>query len=292
MLIREPVDVLVSRGTSAEGLCAMRARVRPVSWAVNWHHPPGLPLARRRRAILRAVLGRADAVLAVSSSQVDELVDLGADAAAITVIPNGTDFCPAPEQRAASRFELGLATDDVAALLVGRLEAQKRVDVFIDALSTAQARAPQLIGLVAGVGPDADALAEHADAVGIRMRFLGRRDDMPSVLSAVDILCMTSDVEAAPYAVLEAMASGLPVIATRVGSLPEVIVEHQTGILVAPGATGSIARALACLADDSSGRIRMGLAGRARQVAAFSADTMAGEYASAISALAAARLSH
>jgi len=283
-LARDPADVIVSRGTSAEGIAAVAQTVRACAWVVNWHHPSGLVLAARRRAILRGVMPRADAVVAVSASQLSELAALGVRRASISVIPNGSDFRPASEQRDTVRAALGVQSAEVAVLLVGRLEPQKRVDLFVDAIATVQRRRHAVVGLIAGSGPDADKLMTRAIEAGARVRFLGRRDDMPGVMAAADVLCLTSETEAAPFAVLEAMASGLPVVATNVGSLPELVVDGETGLLVEPGAVGPVATALIELTADPARLRQMGLAGRARQHDLFSAEVMADKYAAVITA--------
>jgi glycosyltransferase involved in cell wall biosynthesis len=281
-MLRMPTDVVVSRAPSAHGLAALTALRPSVAWAVNWHRPPGLALSGRRRAILRAVLRRADVAVAVSASQGDELLGLGVRAEAIKVIPNGTDFSAVPDQRDAARAGLGLQDTDVAALLVGRLEPQKRVDVFVDAIARAQRSAPDVVGLVAGTGPELGALSAQVESQGARVSLLGARDDMQSVFAAADLLCLTSEFEALPFVLLEAMASALPVVASRIGDLPEVVVDNQTGILVSPGDRQAVADAIVRLAADPALRHEMGQAGLARQLEHYSAESMADQYADAL----------
>jgi glycosyltransferase involved in cell wall biosynthesis len=151
-------------------------------------------------------------------------------------------------------------------------------------MATVQRQRHAVVGLIAGSGPDADKLMTRATETGARVRFLGRRDDMPGVLAAADVLCLTSDAEAAPFAVLEAMASGLPVVATNVGSIPELVVDGETGLLVEPGAAAPVAAALIELMADPARLRKMGVAGRARQHDLFSAQVMADKYAAVITA--------
>lgn len=279
-VLRTPTDVIISRATSADGLSLLARTSRPrVKWAANWHHPAGMPIHGRHRTILRGVLPRADAVIAVSSSQIDELTELGVRRDAIDVVPNGTDFVPAPETRAQARIDLGLIDTDVAFLLVGRLEGQKRIDRFIEAIAVARRTRPDVIGLVAGSGPDHDSLYRYAATLGSGVQLLGRRADMPRVLAAADALCLVSDHEALPFVVLEAMASALPVIATRVGGLPEVIVDGETGQLLDVGDADGLVAAIVRLAGDPEARSRMGAVGRARQLALYAAEPMADAYA-------------
>ena len=146
-------DVIVTRATSADGLAMLATRGRTTKWIANWHRPDGLSLAPRRRLLLRSILPLADAVIAVSDSQVSELQGFGMRRDSIHVIHNGTDFADAGTDRSAKRGELGLADGEVAVLLAGRLEPQKRVDVFLDSLALAQRDDPSIVGLVAGSGP-------------------------------------------------------------------------------------------------------------------------------------------
>ncbi|MGO9956044.1 MAG: glycosyltransferase family 4 protein [Solirubrobacteraceae bacterium] len=285
-MLRLPTDVIISRATSADGLSLIaRAARSDVRWAVNWHHPTGMPISTRRRRILRAVLPRADAIIAVCASQIDELAGLGVHSGAITVVANGTDFQPVPEARAGTRCELRLTDTDIAYLLVGRLNRQKRVDRFIDAVARAGAMRSNIVGLVAGIGSERDELESQVARVGARVRFLGRRDDMPNVLSAVDVLCLLSDHEALPFVVLEAMASALPVIATRVGGLTDVVDEAVTGTLVDAGDIDGAAQAMLTLAADPHLRTQMGRAGHSRQQRLYAADPMADAYAHVLAQL-------
>jgi glycosyltransferase involved in cell wall biosynthesis len=213
-----------------------------------------------------------------------ELAALGARNQ-VRVIPNGTDFAPAPERRDLARASLGLADSDVAFLLVGRLERQKRIDRFIEAIAIAQRSSPEVVGLIAGAGPDSESLSRLVTETGARVRFLGRRDDMPDVLAAADALCLVSDHEALPFVVLEAMATGRPVLATRVGGLPEVVADGETGLLFSPGDQDRLVSSLLELTSDPRRRASMGLAGRAHQISRYSAERMTDDYAALLSGL-------
>ena len=107
--------------------------------------------------------------------------------------------------------------------------------------------------------------------------FLGARDDVPTLLDAADVYVQPSLSEGLGLAVLEAMAAGLPVIATRTGGLPEVVADNQTGLLVPPGDAPALANALQYLLDNVNRRDKMGKAGRARAVSCFSIARMVSE---------------
>jgi glycosyltransferase involved in cell wall biosynthesis len=276
-LRRASPDVIVTRATSAHGLGVLATKGRRTSWVVNWHRPAGLPLPRRRSIALRAVLPAADSVIAVSQSQVEELDRFGVKQPSIRVIPNGTDFSPRSSDRERMRTALGIAEHEVVVLSAGRLDPQKRVDRFIDAVTKAQRTNESIVGLIAGSGSLAADLKSRAESAGTNVRFLGRREDMPGVLAAADMLCLTSDSEALPYVVLEAMASRLPVIATRTGALPEVITQ-ETGVTIQLGDLEALSEAIEMLARDANLRRKMGASGMRRQQHLFSAGPMADAY--------------
>jgi glycosyltransferase involved in cell wall biosynthesis len=204
---------------------------------------------------------------------------------AIQVIHNGTDFANARVNRSETRRELGLADTEVAVLLAGRLEEQKRVDLFIESLALAQREHPSIVGLVAGSGPLDSDLRRQAEEAAVNVRFLGRREDMQEIIGAVDALALTSDQEALPYVVLEAMAGSRPIVATSVGALPEVVTP-DVGLTVPPGNVKAFAAALGQLAGDSGLRSALGAAAQDRQTREFSAGAMCRAYADALSRVA------
>src|SRR5579863_1911798 len=278
---RSHPDVVVTRATSAHGLAMLATRSSHMKWVVNWHRPDGLQLSPRRVLILRQILGSADAVLAVSGSQSAELQSFGVRRDVIRVIHNGTDFPATRSARARLRREFGIGDDEVAFLLAGRLDRQKRGDVFIDALARAQRQDRSIVGLIAGAGPLEPELRLQAQERGARVSLLGRREDVPEVMSAADALALTSDQEALPYVVLEGMASGLPVIATSVGAIPEVVTT-DVGITAPAGDAGAVAAAMLSLAADPARRAQLGEAAQRKQHDLFSADAMCDAYARAL----------
>jgi glycosyltransferase involved in cell wall biosynthesis len=281
MLLRHSADVIVTRGTSAHVLGRACAQHRRVRWVVNWHRPGGLTLTARRRTMLRAILPASDGVIAVSADQLDGIRALGVSSRAISVIPNGVPVSSPTRSRSAVRDELAVGDDDILVLLVGRLEPQKRVDLFIDALCRCHHDDRPVIGAVVGSGPLRDELARQANTSGSPVRFLGRRDDVPDLMAAADLLCVSSDSEAMPFSVLEAMSSALPVVGTAVGALSEILGDGG-GVLVAPGDACALSDAISALAASDDRRQELGRAALARQRREYSADAMADRYASAL----------
>lgn len=182
----------------------------------------------------------------------------------LTVIPNGVDPVPFDAARVLSRAELGLPEESVLALGVGRLERQKGWSVLLDAM----AAAPRSLCLaVVGQGPDGPALQARCDADSAlrgRVRWLGPRSDIPSLLASSDLLVLASFWEGMPNVVLEAMAARRAVVATRVEGCTELVVPGETGWLVPPGDSPALAVALAEAATDAARRHAFGQAGRRR----------------------------
>jgi len=190
----------------------------------------------------------------------------GTDADA--VIPNGVDLAaPRTDWRQAN----GFSSNDILIVSVARLDPQKNPLLLIDALPDD----PRCHLLLAGDGALLQAARKKA---GPRVHFLGVRSDIPELLAACDLFALASDYEGLPVAVIEAMAAGLPVVATNVGGVPELVEHEATGILVPPRDREALASALSTLVRD---RIRRRAYGeRARERARhFSAARMIESYA-------------
>lgn len=200
--------------------------------------------------------------------------------------PSPYETAAGGQARARVRAELGLAPAEVAFVCVARFAPQKAHDVLLRAFRAAlDARGPEdppLVLLLAGDDPfgdgraRAEALAREL-ALGPALRFLGIRRDVPELLAACDVLVMSSLWEGLGLVFLEAMASRLPILATRVSAVPEVVLEGETGLLVAPGDPAELARAMVGLARDPALRERLGRAGAARLRAVFALERMVEE---------------
>ncbi|HLQ65838.1 MAG TPA: glycosyltransferase [Candidatus Limnocylindrales bacterium] len=208
-----------------------------------------------------------DAIAAISGGVRDALVASGVSAARIRVIPSGIDLAPfdAPFDRAAARRALGLAPDDVLAIQVAALAPHKSQTTLLHAFALLRGRAPRLRAWIAGEGDLRSALlAEHGSlGLGDRVRFLGFREDVVTLLRASDLFVLSSYLEGLGTSILDAMAAGLPVVATRVGGIPEAVADGVTGFLVPPLDPPALAEALARLADDAALRASLGERGRA-----------------------------
>jgi glycosyltransferase involved in cell wall biosynthesis len=225
---------------------------------------------------------RADAFVAVSREDQRRMIEIERVPAAKTrFIPNGIPPFPAPTGRDV-RAELGIAADVSLVGVVATLRPQKALDVMIRAVPELRRRVPGATVLLIGgmdardSGEEARLRAVAAEAeVGEGVRFLGPRDDVPDLVAALDLGALSSDFEGSPLSVMEYMEAGKAVVATRVGGLPDLVVEGETGLLVAPGDPPALAAALAELLLDPERRARMGAAGRERRREMFSIEATA-----------------
>lgn len=260
----------------AHALGVIAARIAPV---------PVRILSRRVDFPVRGSLGSrllyadpADRIVAISEGVRAALLRSGVAAGTIRVVPSGIDASAfdAPVDRTALRARLGIAPRTILVLNVAALAPHKSQTTLLRAAALLRERAPDLRLWIAGEGPLRAALeAEHAAlGLGERVRFLGFREDVPDLLRAADLFCISSCLEGLGTSILDAMAAGLPVVATRVGGIPEAVTDGETGLLVPPGDPEGLAQAIGALAVDGGRRAAMGEQARAR-VREFSADRTA-----------------
>lgn len=186
---------------------------------------------------------------------------------------------PGVAPRDALRRSLGFERDDVVFTCVARFAPQKAHDVLLEALSAVRADTPRAKLLLVGDDPfgdgrrKAEALAQEL-GLGEACVFAGIRRDIPQILAASDVFVMCSSWEGFGLVFLEAMASSLPVLATRVSAVPEVVLERVTGVLVDPANPSMLAAGMRELAADPALRARLGAAGNGRVRAAFGLERM------------------
>ena len=180
--------------------------------------------------------------------------------------------CPRPGAGAAFRSELGLEGSDLVVATLSKLRPEKAHDVALGAAARLRERFPRLRLVVIGDGDGRPVLERDAAELGETVRFAGYRADVMAVLDAVDILLHPSRADAFPTTLLEAMAASVPVVATAVGGIPEIVEDGHTGALVsAPPRPDAFADALAPLLEDAELRGRLGAAGRRRFEERFTA---------------------
>lgn len=276
-------SVVLTRGVSAHVVGHVLARRQQAAHVVTEHlgpDPLGLrPLRRHQELLLRPIRPRVTAVVGVAASQTEHLVGAGYRPDAIRVIASGVPSDPPVREREALREELDVPADAFLAVLVTALRPEKRAAVFVEQVTAAHAAEPSVHGLVVGDGPDAGSVARAVGRSGGAARMLGFRADAVDVMHAADVVCLTSAVEALPMSVLEAMSVARSVVATRVGDLPEMVADGETGLLISRDRPSELATALVELARDPRRGEALGLAGRARQQRLFSIEAMTGAYA-------------
>lgn len=263
------------------GLVARPLGKRAVAKVANWGAIGDLARLRRHRLgqLGLKVFSRLDRCVAVSSQVREELLASGFRAAAVLTIPNGVDtarFRPA-EAKATLRERLNLRGRTVT--FVGRLVPEKGLDCLLRAWSSLDL-APTDVLLLAGDGPERAALENLARQLGIagRVRFLGKADEPERILQASDLFVLPSFTEGMPNSLLEAMATGLPCIATRVGGIPDLIANGQNGLLVPPGDPKALAEAMDHVLGDPQGAARLGVEARRTVEGTYSIDRVAERY--------------
>jgi glycosyltransferase involved in cell wall biosynthesis len=226
-----------------------------------------------------------DGVAAISAAVADALARAIGARERITVIPSGVDCAhfrpPSADERAAARAALGLGDADLAVGTVGALVPRKGHRYLVEAMALLGrgSGAPQrrVVAIIAGGGSLRDPLAAEIRRLGLgdAVRMLGRVDDARAILWALDVFAMPSLSEGLGVALLEAMACGLPSVASRVGGIVDTVDDGRTGMLVAPADAPALAGALAHLSAEAAALAAMGAAARAMAVERFSMASMA-----------------
>jgi glycosyltransferase involved in cell wall biosynthesis len=238
----------------------------------------GAYLTSRQKMVQRHVCRLADCVLVNATAIRDWLVDDGYNARKIVVIRNGINLASfhTPHAGVGLRRQVGLPEGVPVAASVSRLSRSKGIEHFLDAAALVSQRHPDLHVLIVGEGvttrdhgvtPDhsyQSSLVERAKRLGLgnRVVFTGYRADVPDLLRQVSMSVMPSLTEGLSNVVLESMAAGVPVVATRVGGTPEALEEGRTGLLVPPADPAALARAMNHLLDEPGLAAKMGVSGR------------------------------
>ena len=194
-------------------------------------------------------------------------------------IYNGVDtgkFSGSRSRRVEVRQKLGLKEQDVMVITTGNLTPVKGQRVLIQAIENLVRKQLAIHCFIVGEGESRKDLEEQITLLGLErsVELLGYRDDIPSMLSGADIFCFPSLNEALGFSLLEAMASGLPVVASNVGGIPEVVTHGREGLLVPPGRYLDLSASIEQLAKDAGMRREMGNEGRKRVKEVFSLESM------------------
>lgn len=278
-------DFLHCHGLRAAWLGRPVAKILGLPVVVTYH--TSLDGGGRWRQALTMVLERFMARWNTGSIAVSGLVSadldrrLGLRGRHVAAILNGIDLTtltperPREEIRAMLRF----SNEDLVIGTVARLARQKDLETLIRAAYMVVQESFRPVFILIGDGPERARLERLVDELSLRgrVRFLGHREDIPELLSAMDLFALSSRSEGAPLAVMEAMAMGLPVVATRAGGLPELVPEGRAGFLVPPGDAAALAGALLRLADEPDVRAMMAREARAWAHRCFARERMIAE---------------
>lgn len=235
------------------------------------------PRAWLPRAAHRWVVGRMFRILAISQSVRQGMLARGeAPDAKVVVVPNGITP-PLADGHTTIRTELGIDADVPLVACVARLEHEKDIASLVQAMAEVTREMPRACCIIAGNGAQRDALHAQIKQLGLEQSvlLLGFRQDAPNVIAAADLFVLPSLAEPFGLVILEAMALGKAVIATKAGGPLEIVVPGQTGLLAPPAAPYELAQAILTLLRDPARREAMGEQGRARYVQQFTAARMA-----------------
>ncbi len=282
-----PVNLLrLLRALPGSGPPILHAHTSPaltLASAVRRLRPVSAVLYTRRTAFLvrpsRKYHTAAEIYVAVSEAAERRLRDAGTPDQRIRRIPDAVDLnhvrvSGRPPSRASA------ASRSPTVVTVGHLSPEKGHRVLVEGWPTVLARVPGARLWIAGAGPERGELETLVQRLSLAasVRLLGFCEDVGDLLAGADVFVMPSLEEGLGTAVLEAMAMGLPVVASRTGGLPEVVGDGITGVLVPPGEPLPLADAVVRLLQDREASARMGAAGRRRAAAQFSAEGMATGY--------------
>jgi len=273
-LIRKKNIDLVHTDSPRQALYASQA-VRKTKTPLIWHVRVSTP---EKKSLDRFLYNRSRKVIAVSRAASLRFKDYPLTPEKLVVIPNGVDLTqfkqPHPDRRL--REELDIEEGSVLVGTLGQLIPGKGHDVLLKAAERVAEQAPEVKTVIVGNGNTAyrNTLEDLSAKLEIKdkVMFTGYREDIPGILSCLDIAVLpsTTHLEGLSRVIIEAMASGKPVIATDAGGNPEAVEDGRTGILVPPGDPDRLARAILELARDANKRKRMGEAGRKRAEQLFS----------------------
>ena len=244
---------------------------------------------RTYEQLQRFAFRRFDAVVAVSQLQADQLRASGVPAQRLRIVPNALAAHAAPLARAEARRALGLPADGLLAGWVGRISREKGIDVFIDALASLSDI--PIHSAILGDGPERITEAARAESIApARNIWLGAVPDAAKYFAAFDLFVLSSRTEGLPMVMLEAMAAGVPIVATKVGGIPDLLSPRE-GMLVASEDPAALAAAMRVTLDDPGAATERARAAQLRQRAEFDVGPWSARYEAIYRELIAARAS-
>jgi glycosyltransferase involved in cell wall biosynthesis len=285
LCLAERYDVVHTHSAKAGALGRLAAHRADVPLIVHTYH--GFPFHEFQNplrkaayiAIERRLATITDAVLAIGSGVATEALRRGlATPSTVRTIAPVVEAVTVPkteESRAAARAALGIGDASLVIGTVGRIDYQKAPEHLIAAIARLRHRDPMAVWI--GSGPGLAEARELVRRAGLLDRFVfpGERSDVASLLPAFDVFAMASRYEGLPCAVVEAMRCGIPVVATAVNSLPDLVIPGESGVLVPPGRPDLLAAAIDGVLDDPRAAERMVAQGRVLAGGTFDGERLA-----------------
>jgi glycosyltransferase involved in cell wall biosynthesis len=274
-LQRERIDVLHAHSFGQNAWASVIGRLTRVPAVIAHEHNWAFTGRALRPVIDRELIARwASAMIVVSQEARRRMIEVERIAPErLVLLPNGIRELP-PGDGKAVRTELGIGRDDPVIGTVCILRAEKAIDLLVRAAALVVEDFPRLRVLIVGEGEERARVEALVEQLGLEDRVLlpGTRTDVPDVLAALDVAVLSSDYEGIPLSILEFMDAGKPIVATRVGGIPEVIEDGAHGVLVPPRNEAALAAAIGGLLRDPDAAREMGLRARDRCRREFSLD--------------------
>jgi glycosyltransferase involved in cell wall biosynthesis len=279
LIRREAIDIVHTHGYRSDfiGLIAARVAGIPIVSTVHGWTPVSIKL-RGYQMLDRFCLKRFDSIICVSRRLHEEFVQLGISADRVIYLPNAVSL---PEQipgrRDTARQRLGVTAQEKIIVAIGRLSPEKGLDILLAAYARQFGSDRGVRLILVGDGPELVELKSLAGRLGIaeQVLFAGFSADVAGYYAAADLFVMSSHTEGFPMALLEAMAWGLPVLATAVGGIPDIIQDGKDGCLVPPGDEERLSAAMGHLLGDRGLAGNMGQMARQTITERFAADQWA-----------------
>lgn len=275
LLRRERVDILHTHAFGQNAWGTVVGRLAGVPVVIAHEHNWAFAGRALRPIVDRHLIARgSDAFVVVSRPALRGMIELERiPPDDLVLLPNGIRPLR-PGDRAAVRAELGIGPDDPVIGTVCVLRTEKALDVLVRASRLVMQEMPSLRVLIAGDGDDRPAVEAVVRDLGLEKRvlLLGARDDVPDVLAALDVAVLSSDFEGMPLALLEFMDAARPIVATRVGAVPDLIENGVHGLLVPPRDEPALAGAITALLRDRERARDMGARARERRQREFDLD--------------------
>jgi glycosyltransferase involved in cell wall biosynthesis len=285
-----PADAVITVGAGDKMFWGrLSARLAGVPVICSALHSSGWPDGVGR--LNRMLTPITDGFIACANKHAEHLASAeGFPLSRVFMIPNGIDadrFRPNHTMRARLRSELGIPEDCPIVGIVAALRPEKNHAQFVEAAREILRNHPNTRFVVVGDGPERSTIENLISEHGLSSRFhmLGNRNDTEYLLAGMDVFCLTSRNEANPVSIMEALATGIPVVSPNVGSIHETVVHKRTGLLTKPLSPTDTADAVMQLLSNPQMASEMGLAGRQLVRSAWSLETMVQGYENLIAAL-------